>query len=119
MDEERKSEEDVQDKTNENLNKSQSSTIAILSDLEHLIVNLNHTAMEFLRNDQFALSIRLLNKAEHNLMQVNEQISEFKEGAESIGDMQFLQGTGLVTLESLKNRLLGLTYNNLGCVCKQ
>ena len=43
---------------------TQSSTIAILGDLEHLIVNLNHTAMEFLRNDQFAMSIRLLHKAE-------------------------------------------------------
>ena len=51
---------------------TQNSTIAILGDLEHLIVNLNHTAMEFLRNDQFAMSIRLLHKAEQNLMQVNE-----------------------------------------------
>ena len=25
----------------------------------------------------------------------------------------------MTNLESLKNELLGLTYNNLGCVCKQ
>ena len=51
---------------------TQNPTIAILGDLEHRIVNLNQTAMEFLRNDQFAMSIRLLHKAEQNLMQVNE-----------------------------------------------
>ena len=57
---------------NSKVNGTQSSTVAILGDLEHLIINLNHTAMEFLRNDQFAMSIRLLHKAEQNLMQVND-----------------------------------------------
>ena len=43
---------------------SHGSTTAILDDLEQLIINLNHTAMEYLRNDKFAMSIRLLHKAE-------------------------------------------------------
>ena len=98
---------------------SHGSTTAILDDLEQLIINLNHTAMEYLRNDSFAMSVRLLHKAEQDLMQVDDQVSNFKNNAESIGDQTFMKGAGLIHLESLKNRLLGLTYNNLGCVCKQ
>ena len=75
--------------------------------------------MEYLRNDSFAMSVRLLHKAEQDLMQVDEQVANFKSNAESIGDQTFMKGAGLVHLESLKNRLFGLTYNNLGCVCKQ
>ena len=75
--------------------------------------------MDFLRKDNFKMATKLLQKAESNLMQVNAQIEEFQEGAESIGDLQFAYGSGLNSLDSLKNRLLGLTYNNLGCVSKQ
>jgi hypothetical protein len=47
------------------------STIAVLSELEKLILNLNHTAMDFLRKDDFKMATKLLQKAEINLMQVN------------------------------------------------
>ena len=47
---------------------SHGSTTAILDDLEQLIINLNHTAMEYLRNDSFAMAVRLLHKAEQDLM---------------------------------------------------
>lgn len=65
------------------------------------------------------MAIMLLQKAESNLMQVNAQIAEVQAGADSLGDLSLMQGSGLSTLDSLKNRLLGLTFNNLGCVCKQ
>ena len=38
---------------------------------ERLILNLNHTAMDFLRKDNFRMATKLLQKAESNLMQVN------------------------------------------------
>ena len=56
----------------DDLNHTQDSTVAILGNLEQLIINLNHTAMEYLRNDKFAMSIRLLRKAEEHLLKVNE-----------------------------------------------
>ena len=37
---------------------------AVLDELERLVVNLNHTAMSNLKNDQFVMAKRLLFKAE-------------------------------------------------------
>ena len=74
----------VESKTSELI--SHGSTTAISDDLEQLIINLNHTAMEYLRNDSFAMAVRLLHKAEQDLMQVDDQVSNFKNNAESIGD---------------------------------
>lgn len=49
---------------------------SILNELERLIINLNHMAMDFLRKDQFNMAIGLLNKAEANLLQVDESIMQ-------------------------------------------
>jgi len=48
----------------------------VLSELERLVINLNHTAMEFLRGDSFSMAIALLRKAEENLLQVDDSISQ-------------------------------------------
>ena len=44
---------------------------AVLDELERLVINLNHTAMANLKNDQFVMAKRLLLKAEQNLIQVD------------------------------------------------
>ena len=44
---------------------------AVLDELERLVINLNHTAMANLKNDQFIMAKRLLLKAEQNLIQVD------------------------------------------------
>ena len=36
-----------------------------------------------------------------------------------LGDANFAKRAGIGPLDALKNRLMGLTYNNLGCLCKQ
>jgi hypothetical protein len=56
--------------------KEQEQTDAVvLSELERLVINLNHTAMEFLRGDSFTMAVALLRKAEDNLLQVDDSIS--------------------------------------------
>lgn len=40
-------------------------------ELEKLVINLNHSAMANLKNDQFIQAKRLLQKAEQNLIQVD------------------------------------------------
>lgn len=42
--------------------------------------------MEFLRNDQFSIAIGLLNKAESNLLQVDDSISQMQESVGSKWD---------------------------------
>ena len=58
-----------------------------------------------------------------NLNQVDRQCSELRANADSIGDLndKSLQKKmeDVEELETLKNRLMGLTYNNFGCLCKQ
>ena len=96
---------------------------AVLDELEKLVVNLNHSAMANLKNDQFTEAKRLLIKAEHNLLQVDNSCAEFRVTTDSIsdlGDANFgKKEAGIGPLDALKNRLMGLTYNNLGCLCKQ
>lgn len=36
-----------------------------------------------------------------------------------MSEQDSLEGGSITTLNALKNKLLGLTYNNLGCVAKQ
>jgi hypothetical protein len=40
----------------------------VISELERLIINLNHTAMQFMRRNQFEVATALLVKAESNLL---------------------------------------------------
>jgi len=65
----------------------------------------------------------LLKQAEQNLLQVDRQCDEFRAASDSISDLIESKITrpeaGIVALDALKNRLMGLTYNNLGCLCKQ
>ena len=93
-----------------------------MDELERLVINLNHTAMANLKNDQFVMAKRLLFKAEQNLVQVDNQCAELLVTTDSIsdlGDANFAKRAGIGPLDALKNRLMGLTYNNLGCLCKQ
>ena len=57
----------------------------------------------------------MLIKAEQNLLSVDQQIADLQFGAENLDENNY---EGLGDIQVLKNRLLGLTYNNLGCVCK-
>ena len=96
----------------------------VYDELEKLVVNLNHQAMSNLKNDQFSTAKRLLLKAEMNLIQVDNQCAEFQATTDSIGDLGDVQFAkreepGISDLDNLKNRLMGLTYNNLGCLYKQ
>lgn len=83
---------------------------SLLNELERLIINLNHTAMTFLKSNQFDFAKELLKKAEVHLLNVDTQVPSKTESLES---------GGISALSTLKNKLLGLTYNNLGCVAKQ
>ena len=77
--------------------------------------------MASLKNDQFVNAKKLLLKAEHTLLTVDAQCAELQATTDSIGDLgdpQFAKVTGIGTLDALKNRLLGLTYNNMGCLHK-
>ena len=58
----------------------------------------------------------MLIKAEQNLLSVDKQIADLYFGVENLDENNY---EGLGDIQVLKNRLLGLTYNNLGCVCKQ
>lgn len=79
--------------------------------------------MANLKSDKFTVAKQLLQKAELNLLQVDRQCTEFRATTESISDFGENKFTrreaGLDALDALKNRLMGLTYNNLGCLCKQ
>lgn len=88
----------------------------MIDELERLIINLNHTAMQFLRGNQYDLATALLVKAETNLLQVDSQITQMQE---SVGQDSLNDAGQINLLNALKNKLLGLTYNNLGCVAKQ
>ena len=53
---------------------------------------------------------------------MDSQCAEFQATTDSIGDLgdaHFAKKAGIGALDALKNRLMGLTYNNLGCLCKQ
>ena len=103
--------------------KARIDTAILMDDLEKLVVSLNHTAMAKLKSDQFTAAKKLLFKAELNLIQVDDECAELQATSDSIndlGDHQFAyKEGGIGAVEALKNKLMGLTYNNLGCLCKQ
>ena len=61
--------------------------------------------MQYLRKTRHEEARQVLRKAESSLFSVNEIVTRMPELTE--------------TLINLRNQLLGLTYNNLGCVEKQ
>ena len=75
--------------------------------------------MANLKNDNFNQAKNLLLKAEQNLLKVDIHVAEISESIGDLCDTQFTKKAGIGPLDALKNRLMGLTYNNLGCLCKQ
>ena len=65
--------------------------------------SLNRTAMAFLQRECVSEAIKLLHQALTNLFQAEELQAD-----ETIGSK----------IAQLKNQLLGLTHNNLGCAYK-
>jgi exonuclease VII small subunit len=86
----------------------------VTEELERQIINLNHNAMEALSFNEFEQAHRLLKTAEAYLFQVDGQISRVKY---SVGHDSCT--SEFTMLSVLKNKLFGLTYNNLGCAAKQ
>jgi hypothetical protein len=78
-------------------------------ELERLITNLNHTAMEYLRRDFFNEARECLFRAEH-----------FLGIAKSFSAYLIEQGevSTEADLKEMRHQLCGLTYNNFGCVEK-
>ena len=80
-----------------------------LPELESLITNLNHTAMEYLRRDFFPQARDNLHKAEHYLKVARSFATTLAES----GDKQTE-----ADLVEMHHQLSGLTYNNFGCLEK-
>ena len=84
--------------------------------------------MEFLRKKDNVHALQMLTRAENKLMELSNRIDFYKD-KNVLSDKELpeideealfddAQG-GDSAVESLKNKLFGLTYNNFGCVYKQ
>ena len=77
--------------------------------------------MDVLRNQNAHGALSILNKAVECLMKVEDQVQETLDSDNQLDHevIELLKGIGPGSVDSLKNKLFGLTYNNLGCVAKQ
>lgn len=87
----------------EHVNSTHSSSSS-LKQIEKLILKLNQNAMDSLKEGKSDICKELLMKAESSLLSMDKNHEIMSKSGDAV---------------NFKNKLLGITYNNLGCFFKQ